>query len=87
MSLPPDLKDRVAALERCLPDIPAAFHQLFSLLPKPGENFPIEERVAFVRAVAALADVVYGVARIRIESVRDGTPEERNLRTPEEREL
>lgn len=70
MSVPPDLKDRVAALERCIPNVPAAFHHLFTYLPKPGENFSSDERVAFLRAVAALADVVYGVAPITIELIQ-----------------
>jgi hypothetical protein len=67
MAMPPDLKDRVTALERCVPDIPAALHQLFALLPRPGEAFSTEERTAFLRAVAALADVVYGVVPMKIE--------------------
>ncbi len=74
-TLPPDLKDRVAALERSLPDTPAAFRHLFSLLPRPGEPFPTEERIAFLRAVAALADVIYGVASMHIEASPPPQPE------------
>lgn len=66
MPIPPDLKDRVAALEDQVPHLPAAFHHLFAMLPKPGERFPTDDRVIFLRAVAAVADVIYGPASLII---------------------
>ncbi len=57
---PPDLKDRVAALERAVPNVPPIFHHLFALLPKPGEEFPVEKRLTFLRAMAHCADLTYG---------------------------
>ena len=65
--LPPDLKDRVAALERLAPNVPPVFHQLFAYLPKPGEGFSRRDRLAFLKAAAALCDVVYGPEPLNIE--------------------
>jgi hypothetical protein len=67
MPTPPDLKDRVAALERLVPNVPPIFHHLFALLPNPGEEFPQEKRIAFFRALSSLADLTYGPATIHIE--------------------
>lgn len=71
MPIPPDLKDRIAALEDQVPHIPAAFHHLFALLPKPGEQFPSKDRVVFLRAVAAVAELIYGEAGIEINLYGD----------------
>lgn len=71
MLIPPDLKDRVAALERSAPNVPPALHHLFALLPRAGEPFPVGDRIVFLRAIAATADVIYGQAEIRIQSNAD----------------
>jgi hypothetical protein len=54
-------------LARAAPHAPAIFHHLFARLPPPGSEFPKEQRLAFLRALAAVADVVYGPAPLRIE--------------------
>lgn len=64
---PPDLKDRVAALERLVPNAPVIFHHLLALLPPPGSGCPKDQRLAFLRAAAALFDVVYGPEPLRID--------------------
>lgn len=65
--IPPDLKDRVAALERLAPNVPQVFLHLFAFLPPPGEEFSAEQRTAFLRAAASVADVVYGPCPMKIE--------------------
>ena len=68
MAIPPDIKDRVAALERAAPNVPLVFLHLFALLPPPGTEFSAEQRKAFLRAAAGVADVVYGPVPMKIES-------------------
>ena len=73
-TLPPaaaNLPQRVAALERIAPNVPPIFHHLFALLPPPGADFPAENRLAFLRALAGVADVVYGPAPMKIEKTAD----------------
>lgn len=71
MTIPPDIKDRVAALERAVPQVPPIFRHLFALLPKPGEEFPESQRLAFLCALASVADVVYGPAALTITLEKD----------------
>ncbi len=68
--IPSDLKDRVAALERAIPQVPPIFHHLFALLPEPGEEFPADRRLTFLRALAAIADLTYGPSTITIDLVK-----------------
>lgn len=63
---PGDLKERVARLERVASHVPTIFHHLFAMLPPPGEDFPAEKRLAFLRAAADIADLAYGTAPISI---------------------
>src|SRR5882672_6419327 len=62
----PDLKDRAAALEDAAPQVPPIFHHLFALLPKPGEEFPADKRLTFLRALADIADLTYGPSGLTI---------------------
>jgi hypothetical protein len=73
MTLPhDDLDDRVAALERLAPDVSPVFYHLFATLPNPGEDFPADKRITFLRAVSAVADLVYGLQPLAI-SVQEET--------------
>lgn len=70
LKIPPDLKDRVVALERAAPQVSPIFHYLFALLPEPGEEFPADKRLSFLRAVADIADLTYGPAALSIDLVK-----------------
>lgn len=60
--IPPDLKDRVAALERAAPHVHPAFQHLFALLPTPGAEFSMAQRREFLRAAWGIAAMIYGDA-------------------------
>lgn len=63
--------NRITALERAIPNVPPIFHHLFALLPKPGDDFPADRRIAFLRACVNCADLVYGESTLSVELVRD----------------
>ena len=60
MNIPPDLKDRVARLEKRFPDVPSIFHDLFALLPDAGDEFAFQDRVEFMRTLTSVFNMVYG---------------------------
>lgn len=60
MKIPPDLNARVRQLEDQFKHVPAPVLGLFAMLPKPDEEFRAEDRASFLRALAAVCDVVYG---------------------------
>ena len=68
MDIPPDFKDRLAALERQFAHVPIPIMSLLVMLPAPGDEFAAEERVNFLRALASVCDVIYGQdGRIEVE--------------------
>jgi hypothetical protein len=58
MNIPPDLNQRVAALE-AQQNVHPIIRELFKTLPEPGEDWPLYARVAFLEACAATFNVVY----------------------------
>ncbi len=72
VGLPPDLKDRVAALERNTPHVHPAIHNLFALLPSPGAQYSAADRVNFLKAAACLFHMIYGATDpLQIKAISD----------------
>ena len=53
--LPADVDDEITRIE-----LHPAISELVSLLPLPGHGWPIADRLLWLRAFAAVADLVYG---------------------------
>lgn len=65
-----DAAARAAQIARMAPNVPPIFHHLFALLPDYDQPFTVEQREAWVRAVAAAADIVYAPVPITIKGDR-----------------
>lgn len=67
MNIPPDLKDRIASLEKTFAHVPSPILSLLAMLPTPESEFPSDERADLLRSLACVFNVVYGAGDDRIE--------------------
>ena len=56
-----DFEAQVAAVKRVAPHIHPSLHNLFAMLPPPGEPFSVEQRQEFLKAARSLFTLIYGV--------------------------